>query len=116
MKRTLKKVVEDDIVGSSAKRRLAKHSKTASAHPKTHKFGYPIYHPLTRQDWRLWLEQNHKTEKGVWFCSWKATTKRAYVSYVDAVMEALCFGWIDSTKCTLDDDRTLQLMTPRKGK
>ena len=38
------------------------------------------------------------------------------VAYADLVEEAICFGWIDSTVNTLDDARSLQLMTPRKPK
>ena len=38
------------------------------------------------------------------------------MAYADLVEEAICFGWIDSTVNTLDDERGLQLMTPRKPK
>jgi uncharacterized protein YdeI (YjbR/CyaY-like superfamily) len=89
---------------------------TASDHPATWKFGYPIHHPLEREQWRSWLEHHHSTAKGVWLCSWKRATGRPAVPYVDAVLEALCFGWIDSTATTLDAERSLQLMTPRKPK
>ena len=42
--------------------------------------------------------------------------RRDPVAYADLVEEAICFGWIDSTVNILDDDRGLQLMTPRKPK
>jgi uncharacterized protein YdeI (YjbR/CyaY-like superfamily) len=51
---------------------------------------------------------------GVWLASWKRRTRRPAVPYEEAVEEALCFGWIDSTVNTLDDERGLQLMTPRR--
>lgn len=89
---------------------------TASDHPATWKFGYPIHHPLTRAQWRAWLEDHHTSAKGMWLCSWKPATGRPAVPYVDAVLEALCFGWIDSTATVLDAERGLQLMTPRKAK
>jgi uncharacterized protein YdeI (YjbR/CyaY-like superfamily) len=86
---------------------------TASTHPQTWKFDYPIYHAETRAAWRAWLAANHET-RGVWLGSWKRRTGRPAVPYEEAVEEALCFGWIDSTVNTLDDDRGLQLMTPRR--
>lgn len=87
---------------------------TASAHPATWRFGYPIFHAETRDAWRAWLEANHARERGVWLCSWKPSTGRPACPYPDAVEEAICFGWIDSTTVALDDERRLQLMTPRR--
>lgn len=87
---------------------------TASEHPPTWKFGYPIYHAEARAAWRAWLAANHATARGVWLASWKRDTGRPAVSYEEAVEEALCFGWIDSTVNILDAARALQLMTPRR--
>jgi uncharacterized protein YdeI (YjbR/CyaY-like superfamily) len=87
---------------------------TASEHPATWKFGFPVYHPASRGAWRAWLEAHHETERGVWVASWRRRTGRASVPYPEVVEEALCFGWIDSTVNVLDDDRSLQLVTPRK--
>ena len=52
----------------------------------------------------------------MWVASWKKITGRPAVPYEQLVEEALCYGWIDSTANTLDDERGLQLMTPRKPK
>ena len=68
----------------------------------------------TREEWRAWLEQHHATATEVWLVFYKKHTGKPRVPYDDAVEEALCFGWIDSTVNLLDDDRGLQLMTPRK--
>ena len=87
---------------------------TASEHPPTWKFDYPIYHAETRSAWRAWLAANHATARGVWLGSWKRHTGRPAIPYEEAVEEALCFGWIDSTVNTLDDERGLQMMTPRR--
>ncbi len=87
-----------------------------SDHPPTGKFGYLIYHAETRARWRLWLEQHHASQRGVWLCSWRATVDRPRCPYPDAVEEAICFGWIDSTAVVLDEERGLQLFTPRKPK
>jgi uncharacterized protein YdeI (YjbR/CyaY-like superfamily) len=48
--------------------------------------------------------------------SWRKASGRSGVAYEDLVEEAICFGWIDSTVNILDDERALQLMTPRKPK
>ena len=87
---------------------------TASEHPPTWKFDFPIFHAETRAAWRAWLTANSQTERGVWLASWKRATGRPAVPYEEAVEEALCFGWIDSTVNTLDEERGLQLMTPRR--
>jgi uncharacterized protein YdeI (YjbR/CyaY-like superfamily) len=89
---------------------------SSSAHPATWKFDYPIYHAETRAQWRSWLEHNRNTAPGVWLCSWRSVTGRPTCLYPEVVEEAICFGWIDSTVNRLDDDRGLQLLTPRKPK
>jgi uncharacterized protein YdeI (YjbR/CyaY-like superfamily) len=89
---------------------------SSSAHPATWKFDYPIYHAESRAQWRAWLEANHDAAPGVWLCSWRAVTGRPTCAYPEVVEEAICFGWIDSTANRLDDDRGLQLLTPRKPK
>jgi uncharacterized protein YdeI (YjbR/CyaY-like superfamily) len=71
-------------------------------------------HPETRQEWRDWLIANHDRSAGVWLVSWKGKTGRARVAYEDAVEEALCVGWVDSTQRTLDEERTMQWFAPRK--
>lgn len=54
----------------------------------------------TRDEWRKWFAQNHATEKFCWLPvtrgMWGASGDRG-IPYLDAVEEALCFGWIDST-------------------
>jgi uncharacterized protein YdeI (YjbR/CyaY-like superfamily) len=71
-------------------------------------------HVESRAGWRAWLADHHADSGGAWFVSWKKTTGRPVVPYEEVVEEALCFGWIDSTARTLDDERQMMLMTPRK--
>jgi uncharacterized protein YdeI (YjbR/CyaY-like superfamily) len=85
-------------------------------HPLTWKFDYPIFHAETRTQWRSWLEDHHSSARGVWLCSWRNHTGRPRCPYPEVVEEAICFGWIDSTAGILDDERGLQLFTPRKPK
>jgi uncharacterized protein YdeI (YjbR/CyaY-like superfamily) len=89
---------------------------SASEHPATWKFDYPIYHAETRDQWRLWLELNHEIAPGAWLCSWRSSAAGSRCPYPEAVEEAIRFGWIDSTISILDDDRALQLFTLRKPK
>ena len=95
---------------------MASVPSSSSAHPATWKFDYPIYHAETRAQWRSWLLHNHNTAPGVWLCSWRSATGRPTCPYPEVVEEAICFGWIDSTVNRLDDDRGLQMLTPRKPK
>lgn len=67
-----------------------------------------------REAWRAWLEENHARETEVWLVYYKKHTNRPRIPYDDAVEEALCFGWIDSTVRRLDEERFLQRFTPRK--
>jgi uncharacterized protein YdeI (YjbR/CyaY-like superfamily) len=87
---------------------------TASEHPASWTFDRPIYHPPDLAAWRAWLAANSTRARGVWVASWRKASGRDPVAYEDLVEEAICFGWIDSTVNVLDDDRRLQLMTPRK--
>jgi uncharacterized protein YdeI (YjbR/CyaY-like superfamily) len=89
---------------------------SASRHPRRWKFDFPIYHPTDLAAWRAWLAVNHDTVRGVWVASWRKASGRDAVPYEELVEEAICFGWIDSTVNILDDERGLQLMTPRKPK
>ncbi len=89
---------------------------SASDHPATWKFDFPIYHPANLAAWRAWLASNCDAARGVWVASWRKGSGRDPIAYEDLVEEAICFGWIDSTVNILDDERGLQLMTPRKAK
>lgn len=65
-------------------------------------------------DWRNWLETHYMTEKEIWLVYYKKDTGKPRIAYNDAVEQALCFGWIDSTVRSLDEQRTVQRFSPRK--
>jgi len=65
-------------------------------------------------DWRAWLRKNHQTTKDIWLVYYNKASGKPRISYNDAVDEAICFGWIDSTVKKLDKDRFCQRFTPRK--
>ena len=70
--------------------------------------------PKSRTDWREWLEKNHQSKQSVWLIYFKKSTKVPSISWSEAVDEALCFGWIDSTKKTIDEERYMQYFSRRK--
>jgi uncharacterized protein YdeI (YjbR/CyaY-like superfamily) len=73
-------------------------------------------HPRTRAEWREWLAHNHTRSEGIWLVSYKKSAGRPRVDYEEIVEEALCFGWIDSKGNSLDDERTMLWMAPRRPK
>jgi uncharacterized protein YdeI (YjbR/CyaY-like superfamily) len=73
----------------------------------------PLVHAEDRATWRAWLEANHATATGVHLVSWKRGQGPS-VRYEEAVEEALCFGWIDSSGGTIDERRSKLYFAPRK--
>jgi uncharacterized protein YdeI (YjbR/CyaY-like superfamily) len=69
-----------------------------------------------RDEWRRWLQANYAVESEVWLIYFKKHTGKPSIPYGVAVEEALCFGWIDSTVKTIDDEKYMQRFTPRKDK
>ena len=73
-----------------------------------------VFYAKTRAEWRAWLAEHFKTEKEIWFVFPMKASGEVGVSYNDAVEEALCFGWIDSTIKHIDPTHRAQRFTPRK--
>jgi len=69
----------------------------------------------TREELRNWLTANSKTASECWVTV-SVKPQPDKVLYLDAVEEALCFGWIDSVKKKLDETRTVQRLSPRSRK
>lgn len=74
------------------------------------------YCPRDRADWRRWLELNHKTTEAVWLIFYKKGSPNYNLSWSESVDEAFCYGWIDSTKRTIDRDRYKQYFSKRRAK
>ena len=70
----------------------------------------------TRQAWREWLARNHDRSKGLWLAYYKKGTGKRSVTYEEALQDALCYGWIDSTVGRIDAERYKQKYTPRNVK
>lgn len=69
-----------------------------------------------REQWRAWLEAHHDNAKEIWLVSGRRRSAKPSVSYLHAVEEALCFGWIDGIAKTLDEEHSAQRFTPRRAK
>lgn len=74
------------------------------------------FQPTAPADWRAWLAENHARGAGVWLVTWKAAAPGLTVTYEEAVEQALCFGWVDSTARALDAERTMLWFAPRRSR
>jgi uncharacterized protein YdeI (YjbR/CyaY-like superfamily) len=79
-----------------------------------HADGREIVEVPDRAAWRRWLCERHQQRDAIWLVLHKKTSDGTSPSYEEAVEEALCFGWIDSTVNRLDERRNLQLFAPRR--
>ena len=68
----------------------------------------------TRQKWREWLERNHSKSTGIFLRIFKKDSGKKTVTHLEALDEALCFGWIDGVRKSYDDESFLQKFTPRQ--
>src|SRR4051812_21020626 len=64
--------------------------------------------------WRAWLAEHQSESAGGWLKIAKAASDHQSVTYAEALDEALCFGWIDGQKRSVDADHWLQRFTPRR--
>jgi uncharacterized protein YdeI (YjbR/CyaY-like superfamily) len=78
--------------------------------------GIHTFHAKTRDEWRQWLMKNHQSEKSVWLIIYRKESNTPSVYYPEAVDEALCFGWIDSTPNKRDDVSYYQFFAKRNPK
>ena len=76
--------------------------------------GAQLVAPASLAAWRAWLSSNHAAAPGIWLVWHKQATGRAQFRKEEAVMEALCFGWIDSLPRAVDEARTSCYFSRRK--
>lgn len=72
------------------------------------------FYTSDRQEWRKWLMEHYETEDEIWFVFPSKASGEAALLYNDAVEEALCFGWIDSTTGKLDETHGIRRFSPRR--
>ena len=70
----------------------------------------------TSDEFRKWLLTNHQIKKEIWLIQYKKATKKPSIPYVEAVEEAICFGWIDNTEKSMDAERYALRFSPRRPK
>ena len=75
-----------------------------------------MFYTSERQAWRDWLAAHFETECEIWFVFPMKASGEPSLPYNDAVEEALCFGWIDSTIKHIDPLHRAQRFTPRRPK
>lgn len=67
-------------------------------------------------DFRKWLAKNHASPDGLWLRIFKKDSGEVTVTYAEALDEALCYGWIDGQKKSLDSKSWIQRFTPRRAR
>ena len=73
-----------------------------------------VFYTSERSEWRRYLSERFRTSSEIWFVFPMKESGEKSLSYNDAVEEALCFGWIDSTIKHIDDLHRAQRFTPRR--
>jgi uncharacterized protein YdeI (YjbR/CyaY-like superfamily) len=73
----------------------------------------PVLSFPSQVQWEAWLHKHHAASPGLWLRLAKTASGTRSVSYAEAVEGALCHGWIDGQKNSLDDTSWLQKFTPR---
>jgi len=79
---------------------------------KTENFDQVII--TSQEELRNWLLSNHHQKESIWLITFKKTVLDKYVSVQEVLDELLCFGWIDGIRRKLDEEKTMQLISPRK--
>jgi uncharacterized protein YdeI (YjbR/CyaY-like superfamily) len=73
------------------------------------------FYPKTIDNWRDWLHENHEKKQSIWLIYYKKNSKVPSITWSQAVDQALCFGWIDSTARPIDDEKYMQFFSKRKA-
>lgn len=66
-------------------------------------------------EFRKWLEKNHLKETELLVGFYKINSGKTSITWPDSVDEALCFGWIDGVRRSIDDISYSIRFTPRKA-
>lgn len=74
-------------------------------------FMLELNHP---NELRQWLDENHETESEIWLAFFKKDSGKQTLSIVQAVEEALCYGWIQNRLKPLDHERFAVRFSPRR--
>ncbi len=69
----------------------------------------------TPAEFRAWLRQNHRDAQALWVGFYKKNSRRPSITWPESVDEALCVGWIDGLRKSIDADSYKIRFTPRKA-
>jgi len=69
---------------------------------------------LTQHDLRKWFEKNHNKADELWVGYYKKSTGKSSITWPESVDEALCFGWIDGIRKSIDEESYKIRFTPRR--
>ena len=75
---------------------------------------FPIILFSTQKEFEVWLGKNHTSSNGIWLKIAKKASGVESVNYDEALLVALCYGWIDGQLKSLDETFYLQKFTPRR--
>src|ERR1700741_959651 len=67
-----------------------------------------------QSDFRKWLQKNHKKETELLVGFYKMGSKKTSITWPESVDQALCFGWIDGVRRSIDEESYTIRFTPRK--
>jgi uncharacterized protein YdeI (YjbR/CyaY-like superfamily) len=84
---------------------------------ETFRVGDRTYETLSfegKGQFREWLESNHSRSGGIWVVLYRKEAARGRLTHLEALEEALCFGWIDSQIRKLDESRFILRFSPRR--
>src|SRR5262245_37568323 len=76
----------------------------------------PILKFADPQSWETWLDEHHGASPGIWLCLAKKASGIPSVTYGEALEVALCYGWIDCLRKSVDEVSWLQRFTPRRAR
>ena len=79
----------------------------------TMEIGETLYVTSPR-DFREWLRKHHADKTEIWLIQYKKATGKPSLNYLEAVEEAICFGWIDGFEKSIDAERYATRFTPRR--
>ncbi len=78
--------------------------------------GIKAFYAKSVEEWRTWLDKNGQQEKSVWLVIYHKKSRTQSVNYEEAIVHALCYGWIDSKAIKLDNESFYLSFYPRKPK
>ena len=69
---------------------------------------------LRPPDLQKWFRRNHATERELWIGFYKKNSGRPSITWPESVDEALCVGWIDGIRKSIDEESYMIRFTPRR--